>query len=113
MCEYKFQPPKPLSGQYMPDNKRLVYLHENKLKTITPFTQNVHIFAPYSEVGKALFLTPFIEGGQLEAGRLQAKVTGPLDGLGMLPFESYSGFITTKNSTNSNMFFWFFPATVT
>jgi len=43
-----------------------------------------------------------------------AKVTLPLDGLdqpGDQP-ESYSGFITVDKSYDSNMFFWFFPATV-
>ena len=42
-----------------------------------------------------------------------AEVTKQLDGLGVgeQP-ESYSGFITVDKSHNSNMFFWFFPATV-
>ena len=39
-------------------------------------------------------------------------MTDPLDGIGVLPFESYAGYITTNESTNSNIFFWFFPAIV-
>ena len=40
-------------------------------------------------------------------------MTEPLDGLmpGEQP-ESYSGFLTVKEDTENNMFFWFVPATV-
>jgi hypothetical protein len=34
---------------------------------------------------------------------------GPLKGTNI---ESYSGFFTVNKTTNSNMFFWFFPAQV-
>jgi vitellogenic carboxypeptidase-like protein len=58
-------------------------------------------------------LTPYIESGQIEDGQAEAKVTLNLDGLtdGEQP-ESYSGFITVDAALDSNMFFWFFPATV-
>ena len=59
-----------------------------------------------------LMLTSFIENGDLETGRQQARVKDPIDGIGPLPFESYSGYITTNQSSGSNMFFWFFPAMV-
>ena len=36
----------------------------------------------------------------------------PLDGIENNPFESYSGFITVRPETESHMFFWFTPATV-
>ena len=60
-----------------------------------------------------LYLTPYIESGDIETGQKMSKVTAPLSGLnpGEQP-ESYSGFITVDKSHNSNMFFWFFPATV-
>ena len=35
-----------------------------------------------------------------------------MEGIDIADLESYSGFITTNASTESNMFFWFFPATV-
>ena len=59
-----------------------------------------------------LFLTPYIMSGDYITAQQLANVTAPLDGVGVLPFESYSGYITINNSTNSNIFFWFFPATV-
>ena len=42
-----------------------------------------------------------------------AEVTKQLDGLGVgeQP-ESYSGFLTVDKNYDSNMFFWFVPATV-
>ena len=60
-----------------------------------------------------LYLTPYIENGDIETGREMARVTKSLDFLdnGELP-ESYSGFITVDKYYDSNMFFWFFPATV-
>ena len=59
-----------------------------------------------------LMLTPFIENGDLETGRHRARVKDPINGIGSLPFESYSGYITVNESSGSNMFFWFFPAMV-
>ena len=59
-----------------------------------------------------LMLTPFIENGDLETGRQRARVKDPIDGIGALPFESYSGYITVNESLGSNMFFWFFQAMV-
>jgi len=54
-------------------------------------------------------LTPFIESGQINEGRVLAKVTEPLDGLeqGEL-VESYAGFLTVNKKKFSNLFFWFF-----
>ena len=50
--------------------------------------------------------------GDYKTAQHLANVTDPLDGIGVLPFESYAGYITTNESTNSNIFFWFFPAIV-
>ncbi|KAL3831848.1 hypothetical protein ACJMK2_023547 [Sinanodonta woodiana] len=56
--------------------------------------------------GQPLFLTPYIESGQIEKARQLSRV-GPL---GEVNLESYSGFFTVNKTYNSNMFFWFFPA---
>ncbi|OQR72929.1 putative serine carboxypeptidase CPVL isoform 1 [Tropilaelaps mercedesae] len=56
--------------------------------------------------GDPLFLTPFIEDGQIDLAKHLAKV-GPLKGHNV---PSYSGYLTVNKTTESNMFFWFFPA---
>merc|ERR1719242_2030179 len=62
------------------------------------------------QVGEPLFLTPYIESGDIEAGREMAKVDwSQLEGLNDA-VESYSGFLTVDAPNNGNMFFWFFPA---
>lgn len=56
-----------------------------------------------------LLLTPYIENGKLSEGRKRSEVTLPeLDS----HLKSYSGFLTINKTTNSNSFFWFFPAKV-
>lgn len=57
---------------------------------------------------KPLFLTPYIESGQLEEGRKLSEVVGLPD----VVLKSYSGFLTVNKTYDSNMFFWFFPALV-
>ncbi len=64
-------------------------------------------------MGEPLYLTPYIEAGQIKEGQEAAKVTKLLDGL--KPEEqpdSYAGFLTVDKANDGNMFFWFFPATV-
>lgn len=56
--------------------------------------------------GQPVFLTPYIEKGQFEQARQASKV-GPIDGVDQA---SYAGFMTVNASTNSNMYFWFFPS---
>jgi len=56
--------------------------------------------------GKPLFLTPLIEEGQFDLAKQLSRV-GPLKGHNV---PSYSGFLTVNKTTDSNMFFWFFPA---
>ena len=68
--------------------------------------------ASSQNVGEPLFLTPYIQSGDVELGRELARVLEPMEGIDVTNLESYSGFITTNASTESNMFFWFFPATV-
>ena len=62
------------------------------------------------QVGEPLFLTPYIQSGDLEAGREAARVDSSLlQGLNQ-EVESYSGLLTVDAPNNGNMFFWFFPA---
>ncbi|XP_071484214.1 probable serine carboxypeptidase CPVL isoform X1 [Diadema antillarum] len=56
--------------------------------------------------GEPLFLTPYIESGQIEKGQNLSRV-GTLVGTDI---ESYSGFLTVNATYNSSMFFWFFPS---
>jgi len=61
-------------------------------------------------VGSPLYLTPFIESGDVETGRSKARVNSTsLEGIDE-DIESYSGFLTVDPSNDGNMFFWFFPA---
>ena len=64
------------------------------------------------DVGEPLYLTPYIESGDIETGAQLSQVVDPLDGIENDPFESYAGFITVRPETDSHMFFWFTPATV-
>ena len=57
------------------------------------------------DVGEALFLTPYIERGDLEEGAKLATVDHVMQSV-----KSFSGFLTVNATTNSNLFFWFFPA---
>ena len=62
------------------------------------------------EVGEPLFLTPFIQSGDIDGGQQAAQVDSSLlVGLNDA-VESYSGFLTVDEPNNGNMFFWFFPA---
>ncbi|XP_043288593.1 venom serine carboxypeptidase-like [Venturia canescens] len=56
--------------------------------------------------GEPLYLTPLLEAGQAETAREEAKVDHP----GMLGVESYAGYFTVNPLSNSNLFFWYFPA---
>ena len=63
------------------------------------------------DAGEPLYLTPYIESGDIATGAALSQVVDPLDGIENDPFESYSGFITVRPETDSHMFFWFVPAT--
>lgn len=56
--------------------------------------------------GDPLFLTPYIEKGDIDHARELATV-GPLNGTSI---SSYAGFFTVNKTFNGNMFFWFFPS---
>jgi len=63
-----------------------------------------------TQVGEPLFLTPYIESGDIVTGRSMALVDwNLLQGLNE-EIESYSGLLTVDPANNGNMFFWFFPA---
>ena len=61
------------------------------------------------DLGSKLFLTPYIEDGNIEEARRLSAVSG-----GPFPDDipSYSGFFTVNKEYDSNLFFWFFPAEV-
>ncbi|CAL1274970.1 unnamed protein product [Larinioides sclopetarius] len=60
-----------------------------------------------NDPGQPLFLTPYIEKGDIETARALSKVE-KLPNAPHVP--SYSGLFTVNKKHDSNMFFWFFPA---
>ncbi|KAF8766511.1 putative serine carboxypeptidase CPVL like protein [Argiope bruennichi] len=60
-----------------------------------------------NDPGQPLFLTPYIENGDIVKARFLSKV-GKLPNCPDVP--SYSGLFTVNKQHDSNMFFWFFPA---
>ncbi|KAL4705867.1 hypothetical protein ACJJTC_019302 [Scirpophaga incertulas] len=60
------------------------------------------------DAGKLLFLTPYIESGNITEGRQLARV--PFTEA--LRIKSYAGFFTVNKTFDSNQFFWYFPAMV-
>lgn len=58
--------------------------------------------------GDPLLLTPFIDRGQLSYARNLSRVGKALSS----ELTSYSGYLTVNPKYQSNMFFWYFPATV-
>lgn len=66
-------------------------------------------YAEYSDggdTGEPLFLTEYIESGQIEL----AKNLSLVNHADMTWLKSYAGYLTVNKAYNSNMFFWFFPA---
>ena len=59
------------------------------------------------DVGKPLYLTPFVDSGRIIEAREMSRVPSLLDGSDV---ESYSGYLTVNKEFHSNLFFWFFPA---
>ncbi|KAK7080869.1 hypothetical protein SK128_028084 [Halocaridina rubra] len=77
------------------------------------FSEHGDLYAPNhshfldEDVGEPLFLTPYIEAGKIEEARALSLVS-----LDQQSGRSYSGFLTVNKEYNSNLFFWFFPASV-
>ena len=61
-----------------------------------------------SKAGEPLFLTSYIENGQLEIAREKAEVHH----VKMEDVKSYAGYLTINKEYNSNIFFWYFPSKV-
>ncbi|CAG9790103.1 unnamed protein product [Diatraea saccharalis] len=57
-------------------------------------------------VGEPLILTPYVENGNITAGRELSRVHFTE----YLNITSYSGFFTVNKAYDSNQFFWYFPA---
>merc|ERR1712002_871351 len=75
-----------------------------------PSERKAYPKADEAVVGSALYLTPYIESGDLATGRPLASVDSTaLEGVNE-DIESYSGLLTVDKANNGNMFFWFFPA---
>jgi len=76
-----------------------------------PLRASKHVQYPVTgDVGETLYLTPYIQSGDIQTGRDLSKVVDPIPGVEEYNIESYSGFLTVNPATNNNMFFWFFPA---
>lgn len=67
----------------------------------------------FRDVGDRLYLTPYIQRGDIATARNLALVSDPMEGLTSIQqLESYAGYITVDANTDSHIFFWFFPASV-
>ncbi len=75
------------------------------------FTSNVQCGNNTSEkeIYDGLFLTKYIKSGNLTEGRRLSEVHLPDVDFNLT---SYSGYFTVNETTNSTLFFWFFPAQV-
>ncbi|XP_065202376.1 venom serine carboxypeptidase-like [Planococcus citri] len=60
-------------------------------------------YVPSKECGEPLILTPLIKKGEINLAREKSYVKPLLPNI-----FSHSGFLTVNESTNSNLFFWFF-----
>ncbi|KAI5633505.1 serine carboxypeptidase domain-containing protein [Phthorimaea operculella] len=60
------------------------------------------------DAGEPLFLTPYIENGNITEARALARVPFTES----LRIKSYAGYFTVNKAYNSNQFFWYFPAMV-
>ncbi|XP_031667943.1 putative serine carboxypeptidase CPVL [Oncorhynchus kisutch] len=69
-------------------------------------SHRVSMLSRGADPGKPLFLTPYLEKGNIEEARKQSLV-GPLPGANV---KSYAGYLTVNKKYNSNLYFWFFPA---
>ncbi|CAG7828495.1 unnamed protein product [Allacma fusca] len=79
------------------------------------YVQNVVTFLA-SQISAApadgeLFLTPFIKNGELDKARALSEDNMKVSNIkSEKEIKSYSGYLTIDEKTNSNLFFWFFPA---
>lgn len=67
-------------------------------------TENVVAkYVPSKEAGEALILTPLLKNGEIDVARQKSEVVPLLPNI-----FSHSGYFTVNETTNSNLFFWFF-----
>ncbi len=57
-----------------------------------------------------MYLTPYLESGDIEGALDAARVVDPLPDVGVV--DGYAAFITVDEPNEGHIFFWFFPATV-
>ncbi|KAM3957843.1 venom serine carboxypeptidase-like [Aphomia sociella] len=60
------------------------------------------------DAGEPLFLTPYVESGNITEGKRLARVPFTES----LRIKSYAGYFTVNKKYDSNQFFWYFPAMV-
>lgn len=65
---------------------------------------------PSHSAAEPLLLTPYLRNGNILRAKQLARVTEVYRPQHVV---SYSGYFTVDDQHNSNLFFWFFPATVT
>jgi len=68
---------------------------------------NKPLFTSSKDVGEPLFITPYLEDGNIKEARNLSRVQLPGDCHNTI---SFSGYLTVDKQFHSNMFFWFFPA---
>lgn len=64
---------------------------------------------PSHSAAEPLLLTPYLRNGNILRAKQLARVT---EVYRPHHVDSYSGYFTVNDQHNSNLFFWFFPATV-
>ncbi|XP_034144526.1 probable serine carboxypeptidase CPVL [Esox lucius] len=69
-------------------------------------SQRLSLLSKGADPGSPLFLTPYLEKGNIEEAR-KLSLVGPLPGANV---KSYAGYLTVNKKYNSNLYFWFFPA---
>ena len=76
-------------------------IYEDFLEVEVPDRSDVRV------ASEALFLTPYIEAGQIAEAQELSKVKTLNTAL-----ESYTGYITVNKPEGGHMFFWYFPSQV-
>lgn len=71
-------------------------------------------FMKHRDVGEPLYLTPYIQRGEIEIAQELSKIVDPLVGIDPddQPDNMHSGFFTVNEQKGNHLFFWFIPATV-
>jgi hypothetical protein len=78
-----------------------------RLEAVPEPDQESELINPNPNCGHKLYLTPYIESGEILEAQGLARVQHLVDKV-----ESYSAYLTVNREAGSNLFFWFFPASV-